>query len=399
MFRKGKLAKNRLQRLLDIGFDFGPFNTAQEGGITGEAVTSPLPSESNKEAIFSTPAWINNYQFLQLFVENNGHADVPPGYEETNIEGCLHTWIETQKMFFEEDSLPQENVEALEKLGVDLSKKSKHTANRYHVGWNNNFQALKRFHEENGHTDVSAIICCDQLLRLILDLTPTNVLPQVPDKHTVDGIGGVNCLSRWGKKQLEKFRKNKLSEERIALLRSIGVVLTKKRILKPTKYGSPLGEMPEDDLYFEHEDGIRRRVPSTWEFPRLNFEEIYVMYHCQHHMAHKDSKLHHGQHHLIDKNTKLSPMKMFEVRSDMVSKSRYKNQFYQLKLICSIVDHECRRKGVIIKGVMTEEDARKCVQIGSPGLNIPGNVLRMNLRTVFQRKCPDEIDPSKTGTM
>ena len=72
-----------------------------------------------------------------------------------------------------------------------------------------------------------------------------------------------------------------------------------------------LGANPKDVLFYEHEDGQRRRVPIGWKFPRASLEETYVMYHC--HTLFQEGSTEH----------KLLPMKMFEPR-DMPQAGRFK---------------------------------------------------------------------------
>ena len=150
-WRHGKIAETRLRRLLDIGFNFDPFNRAS----MEEPTLAPVD-----ESIFQSQAWINNYQALVRHVKDHGHADVPSGYKDTtgNIEGCLHTWVETQKRFFEKNSLPPQQVAMLEELGLDLSKKSDYSENRNGVAWMYNYEALKRFKNEFGHTEVRLFV-------------------------------------------------------------------------------------------------------------------------------------------------------------------------------------------------------------------------------------------------
>jgi len=89
---------------------------------------------------------------------------------------------------------------------------------------------------------------------------------------------------------------------------------------------------------------------------------------------------------------KTSPMTLF-VPDDMVNLKRGKKNLGEVKLICGIIDKECLRKGVVVEGVMTEEEARRCVRIGVHALNVPpmadgksSDVLQMNWSTVNQRR-------------
>ncbi|KAL7531810.1 hypothetical protein ACHAXR_004253 [Thalassiosira sp. AJA248-18] len=353
IFRKGKLSEEKIQRLLTIDFDFDPLN---KGGGDEVALRTPAPPNNARpiNEIFQSPAWISNYEAVKLFVENNGHADIPPEFEDSNVEGSLFTWIETQKRFFSDGILPQQNIEVLEELGVDLSERSTYSFSRNDAAWMNNFNALKRFHEEYGNTE-----------------PPFGY--QVSTQY-----GGCRCLAKWVHKQRESFKKNKLPERRLSLLESLGMDLSARRRKGKSLKGSSLSKLPDDNLWFEHEDGVRRRVPSTWEFPRLSLEEMYVKYHCQ--------------HQLEDQEQKASPMKMF-MPSDMVNGPRYHKELSAVKLVCGLIDQECVRKKVVIEGIMTEEEARQCVRIGYPALNIPPmadgvprDVLRMKMRSIEQLK-------------
>ena len=120
-------------------------------------------------------------------------------------------------------------------------------------------------------------------------------------------------MAKWIQKQKEFYRKKTLGEDRTQRLLTLGIDLKKG---KRPEYQSKnkrfsLGSNPEDDLFFEHEDGQRRRVPSGWKFPRKSLEDTYVMYHC--HTLFQEGSTEH----------KLLPMKMFEPR-DMPQAGRFK---------------------------------------------------------------------------
>jgi len=109
---KQTLSDERKQRLLDAGFDFNPKNR-QSGGLTED-------QEEEVSSIFTSTAWKKNYEALKLFIESNGNADIPPNFKGDHIEGDLSTWLETQKTFFEQGSLPSKQIEMLVGLGVNL---------------------------------------------------------------------------------------------------------------------------------------------------------------------------------------------------------------------------------------------------------------------------------------
>mmetsp|Transcript_22637 Transcript_22637/g.41512 ORF Transcript_22637/g.41512 Transcript_22637/m.41512 type:complete len:557 (+) Transcript_22637:1260-2930(+) len=329
-WRNGKIAETRIRRLLDIGFNFDPLDrTSME-----EPTLAPVD-----ESIFQSQAWINNYQALVRHVKDHGHADVPSGYKDTtgNIEGCLHTWVETQKRFFEKNSLPPQQVAMLEELGLDLSKKSDYSENRNGVAWMNNYEALKRFKNEFGHTEVHA----------------DHITPNVEE------YGGYRSLAVWIQKQREFFKKKRLPDDRQYRLESLGIDLSAKKISVRSYAGdefayTALGEIPDDNLWFEHEDGVKRRVPNTWKFPVGPIVELYIFYHCQHEWE----------------GNSISAMKLFK-STDMVNQSRANTSLSELRQICAIIDRECAQKGVVVEGLMTRDEARRCADIGCTGLNIP----------------------------
>lgn len=198
---------------------------------------------------------------------------------------------------------------------------------------------------------------------------------------------GYKSMARWIAKQRETFKSGKMSEDRKAKLTSIGLKIDgKRRIPHKNAVGAVLGKMPDDDLWFEHDDGVRRRVPPGYVLPPGPLEEVYVMYHCRHRYSEgKEAPL-------------LSPMKLFRP-DDMVGKPRDKSSLSEVKLICRIIDRECIRRDVAIDGIMTEEQARKCVRIGYEGLNIPHttpeDVLKLGWRTAMARK--NEGKDKRTG--
>jgi hypothetical protein len=108
---KQTLSDERKQRLLDAGFDFNPKN--RQSGTNED-------QEEEVSSIFTSTAWKKNYEALKLFIESNGHVDVPPNTKGYHIEGDLSTWLETQKTFFEQGSLPPKQIEMLVGLDVNL---------------------------------------------------------------------------------------------------------------------------------------------------------------------------------------------------------------------------------------------------------------------------------------
>lgn len=78
---------------------------------------------------------------------------------------------------------------------------------------------------------------------------------------------------------------------------------------------------------------------------------------------------------------------------DMVNARRDRTNLSELKKICSIIDDECKRQGVDVEGIMTFEDARRCVRIGCRALNIPDKteeeVMSMKWSSIYGFMRPD----------
>lgn len=149
VFRKGKMKEDRVRRLLELGFDFDPRNKRGEGFVP-DLTSLPVPDEVRVQGLCNTPEWESSFLSLKSFVEKNGHAEVPPGLNDNE----LHSWLETQKSFFEQGTLPWQQIKMFRDLGVDLGKKVEFNGDRSDLYWLHGFTALKEFYDEHGHTEV-----------------------------------------------------------------------------------------------------------------------------------------------------------------------------------------------------------------------------------------------------
>ena len=104
---------------------------------------------------------------------------------------------------------------------------------------------------------------------------------------------GIKSMARWITKERETYKSGKMFEDRKVKLTSIGLQLDgKRRIPHKNAVGILLGEMPEDNLWFENDDGVRRRVPPGYVLPPGPLEELYVMYQGRHRYSEgKDAQL------------------------------------------------------------------------------------------------------------
>lgn len=142
------------------------------------------------------------------------------------------------------------------------------------------------------------------------------------------------------------------------------------------------GTTSQDNCWYEHPDGIKRRVPSTWKFPMLGVEDIYVMWHCG------------------DAENKISPMKLFQP-SDLALVKRSKTNFSEVRAVMTVIDLEAAKQGMAIKPVMTVAEAKDCCRVGHPGLKIPlttpdgrtRDVLHMKWSSAVRLKTPKGKTP------
>ena len=109
--------------------------------------------------------------------------------------------------------------------------------------------------------------------------------------------------------------------------------------------------LPNDNWWYEHDDGIKRRVPSTYSFPMLGLSEMYVLWHCG------------------DQENKISPMKLFHA-SDVSPFKRAKTNLSEVRAVMTIIDLNATKHGLTIKSIMTPDEAKECVRVGYTGLNI-----------------------------
>jgi len=127
---------------------------------------------------------------------------------------------------------------------------------------------------------------------------------------------------------------------------------------------------PHDNMWYEHDDGVKRRVPSTYKFPMLGLEDMYVMWHC-------------GQ-----EEAKIAPMKIFQSTdfqgSPMVK--RGKTNLSEVRTIMTLIDLAAAKKGMKIKPIMTESEARECCREGHTALNIPVSSKEGKSRDILKMK-------------
>lgn len=128
-----------------------------------------------------------------------------------------------------------------------------------------------------------------------------------------------------------------------------------------------VNEVAHDNFWYEHDDGEKRRVPSTWKFPMLGLEDMYTLWHCG------------------DEENKISPMKQFSAQ-DVSHIKRSKTNLSEVRSVMTLIDLEAVKKGLEIKTAMTPDEAKECCRVGHLGLNIPTETSEGRTRDVLHMK-------------
>ncbi|KAL9191250.1 hypothetical protein ACHAXT_000956 [Thalassiosira profunda] len=134
----------------------------------------------------------------------------------------------------------------------------------------------------------------------------------------------------------------------------------------------------EDDQYwYEHGDGKKRRVPSSWQFPMLGLEDMYVYWHCG------------------DKERKISPMKRFTGSDINLLQKRCKTNLSEVRAVMTIIDLEAKKKGKTISSGMTPDEAKECCAVGYLGLKIPKTTADGRPRDILKMKWSSAVKLKK----
>ena len=218
--KKGKLSKQRIHRLAEIGF------------------------------VWDVPdaLWEKRFAQLEMFMEIMGHCNVPEKWHENPQ---LITWVRNQRGYRDKGILSQERIQRLDEIGFIWNLRD--------ALWEARFEELKAFKNSNGHCNVpnrspenlelslwvanqrirKSILSEDRIQRLneigfiweprevlweqrfaeLRTFKATHSHCNVPDSWAENPQ-----LAAWVRKQRTSKKKGKLSEERIQLLNDLGFV-------------------------------------------------------------------------------------------------------------------------------------------------------------------------------
>ena len=145
-----------------------------------------------------TDRWNKMYEYAEEYYKEHGNLLIPHSFLLITDEEIitLGHWIAYQRAQYKKKQLVQERIELLESIGmvwkVDLEKKNNNK-------WLKKFEYAKKYYEEHG------------------DLLMPRSFILITDHERVN-------LGTWIQAQRDSYRNQKLSQERIELLESIGMV-------------------------------------------------------------------------------------------------------------------------------------------------------------------------------
>ena len=267
--RDQTLKKDRCEKLKAFGFDFG--GPAQQ-----------------------RTSWEFQHQAIVDFKEKHGHLKIPTNYE---ANPSLYFWIGTQRQSYKHGKLSEERIEKLTELGIELDIQQARERPKGKSGpafldpneWDKCYTSLAKYKEEHGDCNVSPRVEEDRLgpfahyMRYyykqgklseeqIKKLTDIGFSFNIIDTRWSDKYAELvafneendscsvplgHSLYAWCMYQRQAFKNDKLSEDRIGLLREINFNLEvlsrrgRKSIAEAAKEAalSPAGEKADREEY------------------------------------------------------------------------------------------------------------------------------------------------------
>ncbi len=108
----------------------------------------------------------------------------------------------------------------------------------------------------------------------------------------------------------------------------------------------------DNQWLYEHADGSVRKVPSTWTFPMVSLQDMYVLWNCR------------------NEKQQLLPLKTYTSK-DVNFLNKGAKSLAEVRGLMNIISKEAARKGFEIKEDMTVSEALTAFSAGVGALNIP----------------------------
>ena len=142
------------------------------------------------------------YELAKAYYEHYGNLEIPQffrtknGYEYDENGIALDVWIFTQRQSFKEKKMNEERIKLLRQIGMRFE------ANKKEEKWNKKYALAKAYYEHHGNLEI-----------------PKSFKTANGYEYDEKGV----ALGIWIETQRQNFKEKKMNEERIKLLRQIGM--------------------------------------------------------------------------------------------------------------------------------------------------------------------------------
>ena len=182
--------------------------------------------------------WNMMYEYAKIYYEHYGDLEVPglfktnDGYTyDKNGKIYLGKWIQNQRETYKKNKLSEDRIVLLQQIEMQFEDKNE-------FRWNMMYEYAKIYYERHGDLEV-----------------PDGF--KTSDGYTYDENGKIN-LGSWVERQRQLYKNNKLSEDRIKLLKQIKIRFENKVNILSWE------EMYEyAKIYYEHYGNLE--VPATFK--------------------------------------------------------------------------------------------------------------------------------------
>ncbi len=202
IYQNGRLSSKRIELLNKIGMRFQAKNLEEE--------------------------WLKMYNLAKNYYNHYGNLRVPSRFKtdnginyNENSDNLLGRWIHSQKVFYQNNKLSDERIDLLKQIGMSFELKN------LNEEWQNMYNLAKSYYEYYGNLNVPVRF------------------------KTTDGINyddnGIK-LGMWLNTRRGEYKKGSLSEERINLLNTIGMVWSFRNKKNNIKHSICINHNIDEDI-------------------------------------------------------------------------------------------------------------------------------------------------------
>lgn len=171
---------------LKLGQWFRSMRKAHNDDTLSGDKTKRLEAIGMKWDSFIMRNWLDKYRLVKAYYDEHGNSDI--GSKYISPDGTkLGTWVSTQRSAYQKGTLTDEQIELLKKIEFSWDRDQSR--------WEKGFAFAKRYTDEGG--DIN----------------------DLPNNYLIDEFN----LTRWIRQQRDRYSKNKISQDRIKQLESIGL--------------------------------------------------------------------------------------------------------------------------------------------------------------------------------